>query len=51
MFENIHHFKRHLSNEKNILLFPLFSLPQDLEKPCISKGNCTLAYSLLNVYN
>ena len=48
MHRNLRAFIPLLSDEKNILLFPLFPLSQTISQPCISEGNCSYAYSILN---
>ena len=48
MHQNLQAFIPLLSDEKNILLFPLFPLSQTISQPCISEGNCSYAYSILN---
>ena len=47
MHRNLHAFIPLLSDEKNILLFPLFPLSQSIQQPCVTEGNCSHAYSLL----
>ena len=47
MHRNLHDFIPLLSDEKNILLFPLFPLSQSIQQPCVTEGNCSHAYSLL----
>ena len=42
--ENVKHFKQLLTNEKEILLFPLFQAHSPFNEKCITTGNCTEAY-------
>ena len=45
---NVQHFTSLLSNEKEVLLFPLFPLDSPSHSKCIETGECENAYKMNN---